>query len=156
MHDFPDLFWPDLLTNIISYYTHKISYFGKTFCQKNEVINAKIYWMDTITENFVRAYWTKCKLFLNQYAKTLSWKAAYGWMDNITKKWEKIQMECSVITQKQPISKISVCCSCSSTSWLLVGCNCKIQTCWLGAVVTTITNWSGASATDSTDGWILL
>ena len=33
-YHFPDHFWPDLIIIIISYYSHKSSYFEKTFFQK--------------------------------------------------------------------------------------------------------------------------
>ena len=78
--------------------------------------------------------WSKYKPFLNQYAETFSWKVVYGWMDNITKNERMLR-----INTKTILSKISTCCRCSLPSWLLVGCSCKIQACWSGANVTTIT-----------------
>ena len=44
MHYFQDYLWLDLIIRtLISYYSHKSSYFGQTFCQENNaVINARV------------------------------------------------------------------------------------------------------------------
>ena len=62
---------------IISYYSHKKSYFGQTFLQKNEVINARVYWTDDITENFV----TECLIKVQTFFESMSKKKKDSWMD---------------------------------------------------------------------------
>ena len=64
MH-FPDHFWLDL---IIPYHIIliKIPTLGKHSFKKNEVLNARVYWTDDITENFVTECLIKVTTFLNQ------------------------------------------------------------------------------------------
>ena len=55
-----------------------------------------------------------------------------GWIKLLkTERKYYLHMKCSVSTH--------VCCRCSLPSWLLVGCNCKIQVCSSCAIVTIIT-----------------
>ena len=70
---------------IISYYSHKKSYFGKTNPSKNEVINARVYWTDDITENFV----TECLIKVQTFFESMGRKKSAGWMDKIYKKQNK-------------------------------------------------------------------
>ena len=52
------------------------------------MINAKVYWTDDITENFVTASLIKVQTF---FAETFSWKVEYGWIDKITKNERKYE-----------------------------------------------------------------
>ena len=108
---------------IIPYYSHKNSYFAKTFLKKwsdkwQGILNGRYHWKlhDRVFDQSTNLFWINMR------------KKSARWMDKFTK---KILMECSVSTQKQPLSKVSACCRCSLPSWLLVGmgllawCNCN-------------------------------
>ena len=77
----------------------------------------------------------------------------------LPKKRENINslLKCSVSTQKNLVRDLhAVYDRYHHDCWLAVA---KIQACWFGAIITTISSIiykSGKSATDSTDGWILL
>ena len=107
------------------YYSLKKSYFGQTFCQNNEEINARLYWMIDITKIFVTECLLKVQKKVNEYdqeipksqtadnpmapwgqtffesicGKMFSWKVVYGWMDTITKKTENTIYLCSAVYQ---------------------------------------------------------
>ena len=101
---------------LISYYSHKNSYFGKTFCQKNnEVISASVHWTNHINENAVTRVLAqityKMYLFESICGEKISLKVVYWWIVKIkmTEKEGKyyLLMECSVSTTKT--SKRSIC-----------------------------------------------
>ena len=102
---------------VISYYSHKSSYFWKAFLQKNEVINARVCWTDGITENFVTEFLIKVQTFFESICVQYQLD---GWI-KFTKNIYILLMECSESTQKRPLSKVSLCCRRSLPSWLLVG-----------------------------------
>ena len=65
--------------------------------------------MDDITENFV----TECLIKVQTFSEPICGKSQLdGWI----KFTKKMLMECSVSTQKQPLSKVSACCRCSFPS----------------------------------------
>ena len=130
---------------IISNYSHKNSYFGKTFLKKVKwSITYRVYWTDDITETL----WQSVQTIL----ESICGKKSAGWMNKI---YKKILMECSVSTQK-------------NNPWVryLHAADVRYHLdCWLvraylpGAIVTTITTslvccmckyecWPGASVSD--------
>ena len=69
-----------------------------------------------------------------------SWKVVYGWMDKITKKERKyyLLMKCSVSTQKTLVRDVHAAdVRYHLDCWLGVT---KIQACWSGTIVTTISS----------------
>ena len=75
-----------------------------------------------IAENFV----TECLFKVQTFFESICVKIQLDGCIEITKVYIYILlMECSVSTQKQPLSKVSAC-------WL-------VQACWSGAIVTTVT-----------------
>ena len=102
---------------LISYYSHKNSYFRKTFCQKNnEVISASVHWTNHI---FTTTPWQECLLKLHTkctfFDSICGEKSAWKWFIDgllkikMTEKEGKyyLLMECSVSTTKT--SKRSIC-----------------------------------------------
>ena len=92
--------------------------------------------------------------------KMFSWKVVYGWMDKITKKREKILFtyEVQCINTKKTFVRDLHAADVRYYLYCWLGVT-KIQAYWSGAIVTTISSiiyYFGTSATDSTDGWILL
>ena len=70
---------------LISYYSHKNSYFRKTFCQKNsEVISASVHWTNHINENAVTRVFAqityKMYLFWINMCWKISLKVVYWWI----------------------------------------------------------------------------
>ena len=59
---------------IISYYSHKKSYFGKIFLQKNEVINAVYTERRDITEDFVK----ECLIKVHTFFVSMCGKSQLG------------------------------------------------------------------------------
>ena len=98
----------------------------------------------------------KVQSFFNLYAERISWKVNFGWMDSITKKREKLLFtyEVQCINTKSLVRDMYA----AGVRYHL-GCwlGVTVQACWSCAIVTIITTIrSGASATNITDGWILL
>ena len=97
--------------------------------------------MVDITDNFV----TECLLkvqtcFESVCGKIFIWNVVYGWMDKITKKERKyyLLMKRSVSTQKTLVRDVHAAVVCYHLDcWL--GAT-KIQACWSGAIVTTISS----------------
>ena len=79
-----------------------------------------------------------------------------GWI-KLQKRKYYLLMKCSVSTQKTLVRDVHAAeVRYHLDCWLDVT---KTQACWSSAIVTTVSSiiyWSGASATDSIDGWILL
>ena len=131
---------------------------GKHFFKKwgdkwQAILNRRYHW-----KLCDRVFDQSSNLFLNQYAEK---SQLVGWT-----KFTKILMECSVSTQKQPLSKVSAWCRCSLPSWLLVGmgllarCYCNNHYYFSGLLQVQHTTqmvgycynkyecWSGASVSD--------
>ena len=99
---------------VISYYSHKCSYFWKAFLQKkNEVINARVCWTDGITKNFVTEFLIKVKTFFESICVQ---NQLNGWI-KFTKNIYILLMECSVSTQKQPLSMLQTFVTILTAGW---------------------------------------
>ena len=157
--------------NIIYY--HKSSYFGQTFCQKNGVINARVYWTNDITENSV----TECSLKVHTFFDSICGKISVlkGFMDGllkikITKKRENTNYGWSAVFQQQQQQQRVRACLLVWYSWLynistiLVWWKCNRQHRWLDIALTNMNTstgpvqvyqicmFVGASLTDMTAG----
>ena len=145
---------------IISYYSHKNSYFGKTFFSKNEVMNDRVYWTDDITENFVTECLIKVQTFFESicgnsqldgwiiFKKKYVWTVVYQhknnpWVRYLHAADVRYNLDCWFVWVCLPGAIVTTITS------SLVCCKCNRQHRWFDiALIYKYKCWSSASVSD--------